>query len=144
MRQIKCRRALSQAKNWEIRNGTVREFTNRGIADATSTAEGHRLIDLRIVANSSLGVSLGGTGHLIKDCTIQNNGSAGPSTGVAPGGNGLLIGNVIEGNAGAGISFNGLGNGYGNNVINANAGGAVAGSAAAQVSGNVCNAVLCP
>ena len=130
---------LSQAKNWVIRNGTIRDFTNRGIADSTSTAEGHRIIEVRVVANSSLGISLGGTGHLIKDCTIQNNGTI----GVAPGANSLLIGNIIEGNGGAGISFNGLGNGYGNNVINANAGGAVV-SSATQISGNVCNNALCP
>ena len=131
---------LSQRKNWEIRNGTIRDFGGPGVGDSTITAEGHRIIGIRVIANGALGITLGGSGHLIEGCTIQDN----ATFGVAPGSNGLLIGNVIEGNGSFGITFNGTGNGYGKNVINGNASGTVSGSAT-EISGNVCNGSLtCP
>jgi hypothetical protein len=62
--------------NVEIRNGTVRDFY-RGIYEqgsAASSGEQHRVINVRVMSNEYGGMLLMGYGHLVKDCTAQENG----------------------------------------------------------------------
>lgn len=128
---------LSWPKNWVIRNGTIRGF-QWGIASNVSGDHGHRIINMTVLNNVLDGISLGGTGHIVKDCTIRDNTRHGISLHAYS----LLMGNVISGNGGWGVRFTDVGTGWGDNVINANTAGAVTGTAT-QVSGNVCNAAAC-
>ena len=64
--------------NVEIRNGTVRDFTNIGIYEASRPAgRHHRIINVRAMSNMFDGIHLKGYGHLVKDCTAANNGDNG-------------------------------------------------------------------
>ena len=86
----------------------------------------------------------GGAGILINQGVVRGNlitrnGSSGIlSTGLQL----TVIENEIIQNGGAGIEFGATG-AYGGNVLSSNIGGSVVGSGI-QVSGNVCNGVLCP
>jgi parallel beta-helix repeat protein len=62
--------------NVEVRNGTVRDFGS-GIRGIITTSKGHRVINVRVVSNTSSGIRLTGAGHLVKDCTVTENGSEG-------------------------------------------------------------------
>jgi hypothetical protein len=74
---------LNGRKNAEIRNGTVRDFGNRGIFDKNEgdVAQGKRIIGVRVVSNGSCGVCLGGDGNLIRDCYVADNKGTGACVG---------------------------------------------------------------
>ena len=95
---------VSNAKNMEIRNGTIRDFGLCGIYDGSSAAEGNCIVDVRVLYNSAgsdlwAGMILGGSGYLVKDCTAIGNGGAGFF--VSSGCN--IIGNVAYSNGGDGV-----------------------------------------
>ncbi len=82
---------LNGKKNVEIRNGSL---TGWGTAiDNTVSANNHRLINLRIEGNMYFGIYLRGYSHLVKGCTISDNGS-----GITLLGGGTISGNVINNN----------------------------------------------
>ena len=90
--------------NVEIRNGTIREFGGRGIYEDTVTGKAHRIISIRSLSNGSDGIYLAGYGHLVKDCTVADNGSV----GIYGGSGGTVIDNTAYNNQGSGI-YGGLG-----------------------------------
>jgi len=120
---------ITEQKNVEIRNGTVRGF-NFALAETSSNGANHRVINVRVIDNN-VGVTLSGQGHLIKGCMAANN----TTDGLGIGSNGTIIGNVaqtcggkgiigsgtVSGNmvsdCGYGIYFNGAGRLIGNTVV---------------------------
>lgn len=68
--------SLNGRYNVEVRNGTIRGFNGRGITEGLQ-GEKHRIINVRVVENESIGIYLEGNGHLVKDCTASSNGSYG-------------------------------------------------------------------
>jgi hypothetical protein len=68
--------------NVDIRNGTVRDFGNRGIRqDSYSWAKGVRIIGVRALSNGQDGISVGGRGGVVKDCIATSNGRDGIHVG---------------------------------------------------------------
>jgi parallel beta-helix repeat protein len=61
-------------KNVEIRNGTITNFPNIGIIEADSgefsVANGHRIIDVRIMSIGAEGILLRGLNHIVRGCTV--------------------------------------------------------------------------
>ncbi len=93
---------MNGRRNVEIRNGTVQGFTGTyqqggGIFEAKGT--GHRVVGLRAVSNGR-GIVLGGSGHLIKDCSVVEN----KSYGIHVGKSSTVTGNTCYGNHDRGIS----------------------------------------
>jgi len=66
---------MTARSNVEIRNGTVRNFSY-GIYENSDNGSGHRVIDVRAVSNKIRGIYLSGSGHLVKGCTVGNNGTS--------------------------------------------------------------------
>jgi parallel beta-helix repeat protein len=68
--------------NVEVRNGTVRNFGEYGIfaKDFTQSESNLRIIDVRSIFNGIGGINLFGFGHLVKDCTVSNNGASSSDT----------------------------------------------------------------
>ena len=96
---------MNGRSNVEIRNGTVRDFCY-GIYE-TSSGQSHRIINVRIISNTQRGIHLGGSGHLVKDCTVSENGTSATSSvyGIRATGNGCTVtGNTVYNN---GYSANG-------------------------------------
>ena len=131
---------LSEGNNWEIRDGTVKGFAS-GIQQQV-VSDGHRVINVRVLANSRSGIAIGGgAGHLIKDCTVIGNGTGTSDRGVLAGANSTVIGNTVVNNTGNGITL-GAGAGYRSNVVNGNGGTIVGG---VEIGPNVCNGnTTCP
>lgn len=96
---------LSGRSNVEIRNGTIRDFGWRAIADfSANISKNNRVINIRAISNGQYasgydGISLPGTGHLIKDCTTAYNGKYGITVGKGC----TVTGNISHNNAGNGI-----------------------------------------
>ncbi|MHC4338528.1 MAG: right-handed parallel beta-helix repeat-containing protein, partial [Planctomycetota bacterium] len=90
--------------NVEIRNGTVRDFRYGIYEQWFNHGKGHRVIDIRVVANASGGIYVTGKNHLVKDCTVRNNGGYGIYAAFAA----TVIGNTVYKSGGQGI---GVGNG---------------------------------
>lgn len=85
--------------NVEIRNGTVRNFVDGIGAYFVDPPEMcHRVINVRLIGNTGKGISLAGSGHVIKGCTAYDN-NVGFSCS-----NSLLINNVSTLNSTANIS----------------------------------------
>jgi parallel beta-helix repeat protein len=83
--------------NVEVRNGTVRDFSN-GIIE-TGQSKGHQVVNVRAISNTVYGICLGGLGHLVKDCTAVEN-----VLGIAVGTGSTVTGNTASYNSGSGIS----------------------------------------
>jgi hypothetical protein len=120
-------------ENVEIRGGTVRGFRRHGIFAISSA--GVRVIDTRVVGNSSRGMNLeaiGGGGHMVRGCFAQDNGGIGIRI---LGDGGLALENVMRNNGAEGLLISSNG-GYGKNVFSGN------NSGGAQVTG-IGDAVAC-
>lgn len=108
-------------KNVEVKNGTVRDFGNRGIFDKNEggMAQGKRIIGVRVVSNGGCGICLGGDGNLIRDCYVADNKGTGACVertiversvfvnnttgGIACGNYSLVAGNLVTKTEKAGI-----------------------------------------
>ena len=90
---------MKERSNVEIRNGTVRDFSN-GIFESYNTSQDYRVIGVRSVSNRVSGIFLMGSGHLIKDCTVRSNGvsSDGVGYGICAGNGSTVTGNTASGN----------------------------------------------
>jgi hypothetical protein len=90
---------MTGRSNVEIRNGTVRDF-DYGIYENSSNSRGHRVIDVRAVSNGLRGICLYGSGHLVKGCTVGNNGTSATSTvyGIYAGSGSTVTGNTAHHN----------------------------------------------
>ena len=88
-------------RNLEIRNGTIRNFGDRGIVDKGRKQQtGYkRIINIRAISNGECGVCIGGPGNLVRDCTFAENGV----TGVCPGYRCIVINNICHKNKQHGI-----------------------------------------
>ena len=64
---------MNGRSNVEIRNGTVRNFIAGILEQDTALSRDHRVIDVRAISNGLCGIYLGGTNHLVKDCTASDN-----------------------------------------------------------------------
>jgi hypothetical protein len=117
--------------NVEIRNGTIRNFGAHGIYEENISTDSHRVINVRAVKNKGYGIYLYGSNHMVKDCTVANNGISGISihgqgsaiignlafsnvgTGIGTGNGSTGIGNIAYSNGGSGISA-----GFGSTIKN--------------------------
>jgi len=88
---------MNARSNVEIRNGTVRNFSY-GIYENSDNGSGHRVIDVRAVSNKSGGISLSGSGHLVKGCMAGNNGTSATGYGIYAGGGSTVTGNTAYSN----------------------------------------------
>ncbi|HAL45786.1 MAG TPA: hypothetical protein DCP47_07730 [Phycisphaerales bacterium] len=92
--------AITGQSNVEIRNGTICNFGD-GIYESYTTGTGHRVIDVRAVANMRTGIYLVGYGHQIKGCTSIENGFSPMGSGVYgiyAGNSSIVSGNIVRNN----------------------------------------------
>lgn len=99
---------MSGRSNVEIRNGTVRKFEHGIHEDNGGSGFGHRIFNVRAWANTTNGIFLLGTGHMVKDSTASGNGGLGISGGT---------GATVSGNTAFANSTNGINAGTGSTVI---------------------------
>lgn len=97
--------------NVEIKNGTIRNFGSHGINEEGS-GNSHRVINVRVMNNKGSGIYLTGYNHMVKDCTVSNNGGA---CGISAGPGSTVITNNIYKN-----ENNGICGGWGVTVIGNN------------------------
>jgi parallel beta-helix repeat protein len=98
---------INARANVEIRNGTIRDFGAEGILalwtpapeDFSRYGYCHRVIDVRVLFNGSVGIHLDGVQNFIKDCSASGNGG----DGFRAFGCSTLIGNTADENGGSGI-----------------------------------------
>ena len=92
---------MDDAKNIEIRNGTIRGFSGDGIVDVNvmHTGRSKRIINMRLISNQGNGISLPGRAHLIKDCIAAYNGGG----GIFGGYDSVMTGNIAYTNTNGGI-----------------------------------------
>jgi parallel beta-helix repeat protein len=145
---------MSGRNNVEIRNGTVRDFPGTGICEYSTVGKGHRIIDVRVVANGNDGILLRGFNHLVKDCTSAANAGDGIYTGSVStvsgntcydnGGQGVhttsgctVTGNTCNDNTQTGI-YAGTGNTISGNTCYGNSSDGIEGSVGSTISGNTC------
>lgn len=88
-------------RNLEIRNGTIRDFGDRGVVDrGTEQPTGYkRILNLRAIGNGGCGICIGGPANLVMDCTCVGNGVS----GICPGYRSRVTGNLCHGNEHNGI-----------------------------------------
>jgi hypothetical protein len=141
---------MGSRKGVEIRNGTVRGF-NLGIYESSTSGKGHRVIEVRCVANGLSGIYLRSSGNLVKDCTVEENGNSAASTayGIYANNGSTVIGNTINNNGDSAAGYvygiyTGLGSTVTNNTVRASgnsATGPVYGiyAAAGTVTNNTAN-----
>lgn len=124
-------------KDVEVRGGTLRDFDGDGISAPDPANQGHRIIAVRADSNSSDGIFLAGSGHLVRDCTAVGNGSVqtvAGNDGIKIGAGSTATGNTAEGNARHGVDA-GLGSTVTGNTARSNQRGIATGDGA-TVTGN--------
>ena len=94
-----CGIYMNARSNVEIRNGTVRDFNDHGIYEASSNGRAHRVIGVRAVSNGDSGIYIRGNSHLVKDCTAIENGGM----GIRVKSRCMITGNTACSNQGSGI-----------------------------------------
>jgi len=62
-------------KNITIRDGTIRNFDS-GIYENDTWGRGHRIIGVQVLSNRNNGIRLLGSNHLVRDCTLSDNGTS--------------------------------------------------------------------
>lgn len=82
---------MMERSNVEIRNGTIRGFSN-GIFEYSQNGEGHRVIGIRTIENSLVGICLNSKGNHVKTCTALRN----ISTGIISYGGTLINNNAYD------------------------------------------------
>ncbi|MCB2183579.1 MAG: right-handed parallel beta-helix repeat-containing protein [Desulfobulbaceae bacterium] len=114
---------LYNRSNVEIRNGTIAGFGSVGVYESGLAAKSHRIVEVRVLGNGGTGMMLRGSGNLIKDCTVRDNGGYGiyggsgstitgntsfnnNSIGIVSDTGSTIRGNAVRSNGGIGISLN--------------------------------------
>jgi hypothetical protein len=87
-------------KNVEVRNGTIQSFYY-GIQEHNAEGANHRIVNVRSLNNIQAGIYLAGNNHLIKGCTVSDNGNG----GIDLQGAGSVIGNTVYTSSGTGINL---------------------------------------
>jgi parallel beta-helix repeat protein len=93
---------MVERSNVEIRNGTVKNFMGtyqQGGGVNEWNGKGHRVIGVRAISNGR-GIYLGGPNHLVKDCTVGENGSY----GIVVGNGSTVTGNTVYSNGDRGVT----------------------------------------
>ncbi len=90
--------SLDGTSNVTVQNGTIREFGAAGIF--TSSGDGHRIIQIRVINNGSGGIFAFSSGTLIDECMAWGN----SSVGIATGANAIIRSSISRSNHGNGIS----------------------------------------
>ena len=148
--------------NLEIRNGTFRGLPGSGLVAGNTGGDGTRVIDVRAIANGSVGIFLDGLGgHLVRGCTAADNGNTGISVsegsmiidsvarnngdrGFLINQGSLLVNSVARNNTDHGL-FSTSAGGYRGNVFNGNGGvGNPEVSGGVNLGGNLCGTAVCP
>ncbi len=108
---------IAGRRNVEIRNGTIKTFGGHGIYETgeNNGGSGHRILNLRLLANSLSGVRLSGSGHFVAHCTVRSNTEEGIYLADAS----TVIGNLAEENGKHGI-YLGAGSTARNNTVTKN------------------------
>lgn len=95
--------------NVEIRNGTIRNFDRAIYEYSAYTGKNHRVINVRVKSNISGGIYLKGSGHLVKNCTVTENGNSGVNQFHAIFvENGTVTGNTVSDNGDSATSAIGI------------------------------------
>jgi len=120
-------------RNLEVRNGTIRDFGDRGIVDRGKEQEPgrKRLIDLRVISNGGCGICIGGYGNVVKNCSCCDNGVS----GMCPGGESIVTGNICFRNARNGI-HSGRGCVIEGNVVSSNGYSGISSSRGCDIKNN--------
>jgi parallel beta-helix repeat protein len=119
--------------NVEIRNGTVRNFSRRGIFEDGYSGTGHRIINIRVQDNTSAGIFIFSTSNLVERCTAVGNGAYGIYAHVGA----TVTGNICSDNAADGI-YTGFGATVTGNTCYNNNGFGICTWFGATVTGNTC------
>jgi hypothetical protein len=96
---------MHERNNVQIQNGTIRNFQT-GICDPNMLSHDHQVINVRCISNTLNGIKLSGTGNLVRDCTVSDNGHS-ATTGtraISVGYNSTVTGNIVRDN---GVSVTG-------------------------------------
>ncbi len=130
--------AMNGCRNVEIRGGTIRDFGARGIHDKNEpgTAQGKRILSMRVVSNGSCGICLGGDGNIVRDCFVADNKGTGACVGRS-----IVERNVFLNNASGGISCGDYSLVLGNVVSKTEKTGIFAKSGCSIMDNTVCEAV---
>jgi hypothetical protein len=103
--------SMAGRNNVEVRNGTIRSFY-RGIFENNPAGTNHRVIGVRIHSNALSGIRLNGSSHLVKYCTVSNNGTYATNNvyGIYSGFAGTVTGNIVDNNgvSSEGTNVNGI------------------------------------
>lgn len=77
----------------------MRDFGARGIHDRNEggTAQGKRIIAMRVVSNGSCGICLGGDGNVVRDCLVADNKGTGACVGRSIVERGIFLNNTTGG-----------------------------------------------
>lgn len=133
--------SMTGRQNVEIRNGTLSGW-QYGIREGYSSGSGHRIINVRAEGNRN-GISLGGSGHLIKGCRATAGGSS--SVGLFIRSKGTISGCLTSNFQTCGIEIDDYGTITGNEVIGPGSvgsyGGIYAGSSSLVMGNEVSDAV---
>ena len=120
--------------NVEIRNGTIKNFGNYGIGDASPLAKGHRIFNVRVWSNSVSGISIDGNSHLIDKCTAVSNGTG---DGIWVGDSCIVTGSTCSNNGRYGIDAQ-TGSHVTGNTCNYNTLSGIYAAFGTSVIGNAC------
>lgn len=87
---------MKEHTNIQVRNGTVRNFYIGIVQDGGASANTH-LVNMRVVENGHHGIYLPGSGHLVRDCTVSDNGAsaASPFFGIYVAGASVITSNSV-------------------------------------------------
>jgi hypothetical protein len=85
--------------NVEIRNGSINDFGLFGIHNYSESCTGNRVIDIKVTDTGSAGITLLGTGHLVRGCSVMR-----ALLGIGVGSSSLVKGNHTDQTDGGGIS----------------------------------------
>jgi hypothetical protein len=128
-----------EIKNIEVTNGAITGFTRHGIfvPGAVPGSRNIRLSHLRISDNGAVGISMeGNPGFIIEDNLITGN-----RIGIYASAAGLMLNNVIGGNANKGLMSFSSELGYRSNVFYSNV--IDVEGTATNLGNNLCSGVLC-
>ena len=117
--------------NVEVRNGTIRNFTEGIFEDNATYGRYHKIVNVKALFNSSHGIHLLGYGHIVDSCTASDNSSGSGIEMVAHssrisnnitmrnGKNGITagLGSIISKNISSGNSETGIKGAGGNTVM---------------------------
>ncbi|MBI9085427.1 MAG: right-handed parallel beta-helix repeat-containing protein [Desulfobacterales bacterium] len=123
---------ISSRNNVVVKNGTIKNFGDRGIYEWGANSYNHRITNMSICSNLNSGIVLGGTSNYISNCIISDNGQ----TGISVVYNCIVRDNVVRGNQAVGVN-SGSGCIISDNIINSNGGNGLVAISGCKIMGNL-------